>query len=317
MKDDTSLQVPKRKKAGQTPMAAPKTAEVPASPPLADPLAMAVLNSLSAHIAILDAEGIILQTNQAWRDYARRNSLQGTPDAVGANYLAICDATGGPDARDAHRVAAGIRQVIDGQRTEFLHDYPCHGPDGEQWYYMRAIRMTGTGPIRVVVSHEDITALKRTEAVLREREVELEARTQSLEESNIALKVLLKHRESDKAELERKVLSNLKDLVFPYIEKLRAAALRPREKTMVEIIDAHLRDIISPFLQQMANAGILLTPQELQVAQLVKDGKTSKEVAALLNIAEATVNFHRKNLRVKFGLQGRRANLRTHLMSLG
>jgi DNA-binding CsgD family transcriptional regulator len=278
---------------------------------------MAVLNSLSAHIAILDAQGVILQTNHAWRSYARRNRLQGAPDAVGANYLKICDATRGRDARDAHRVATGIRQVIAGERTEFLHDYPCHGPEGQRWYYMRAIRMAGDEPVRVVVSHEDITALKHTEEILRKRETELEEQKQSLEETNIALKVLLKQREADKAELERKVLANLKELVFPYVEKLRAAPLRPREKTMVEIVDTHLRDIISPFLQQMANAGILLTPQELQVAQLVKDGKSSKEIAALLNIAEATVSFHRKNLRFKFGLTARRANLRAHLMSLG
>jgi DNA-binding CsgD family transcriptional regulator len=298
-------------------MAAPKITDALESPFFSDPLAMAVLNSLSAHIAILDAEGVILRTNQAWRAYGRRNRLQGTPDALGINYLDICDATRGRDAEDARRVASGIREVIQGEKTEFLHAYPCHGPDGEQWYYMRAIRMAGDGPVRVVVSHEDITALKRTEEALRGREVELEDQKQSLEEINIALKVLLKQREADKAELERKVLANLKDLVFPYVEKLKAAALRHREKTMVEIIDTHLRDIISPFLQQMANAGILLTPQELQVAQLVKDGKTSKEVAALLNVAEATVSFHRKNLRIKFGLKGRRANLRTHLMSLG
>ena len=284
---------------------------------VADPLAIAVLNSLSAHIAILDADGVILQTNQAWQRYALGNDFGARPDAVGVNYLAICDATCGRDARDAAQVAAGIRMVITGQESEFLYDYPCHGPQGKRWYYLRAIRMTGPGPTRLVVSHEDITALKRTEEALRGREVELEEQKQVLEETNIALKVLLKQREADKAELERKVLANVKGLVFPYIEKLKAAALRPREKTMVEIVDAHLRDIISPFLQQMANAGILLTPQELQVAQLVKDGKTSKEVAALLNVTEATANFHRKNLRAKFGLKGRRANLRAHLMSLG
>jgi DNA-binding CsgD family transcriptional regulator len=298
-------------------MALPKTDTDPPAGPLSDPLALAVLNSLSAHIAILDADGLILQTNHAWRAYARRNQLRGSEDAVGTNYLAVCDAARGRDAADAHRVAAGIREVTEGRRIEFLHDYPCHGPGGQHWYYLRAIRMAGDGPVRVVVSHEDITALKRSEDALRAREAQLEERKQSLEEANIALKVLLKQREADKAELERKVLANLKDLVFPYIEKLKAASLRPREKTMVEIVDTHLRDIISPFLQQMANAGILLTPQELQVAQLVKDGKTTKEIASLLHIAESTVSFHRKNLRTKFGLQGRRANLRTHLMSLG
>lgn len=284
---------------------------------VADPVAMAALNSLSAHIAILDADGVILETNQAWQNYARRNDLDRAEGSLGTNYLAVCDATRGADAADARAVAAGIRAVIDGEETEFLHDYPCHGPAGKQWFYMRAIRMAGSDPVRVVVSHEDITALKHTEEALRLRETQLEDQKQSLEEANIALKVLLKQREADKAELERKVLANIKDLVFPYLEKLKAAPLKPREKTMVEILDTHLRDIISPFLQQMRNAGILLTPQEMQVAQLVKDGKTSKEIAAVLNVTEATVNFHRKNLRHKFGLKGKRANLRAHLMSLG
>ena len=298
-------------------MTPPEPSRADAAPLVANPLAMAVLNSLSAHIAILDAHGVILQTNASWRTYARRNRLRGTPDAVGTNYLNICETARGEDAEDARRVAVGIRSVIEGEQTEFLYDYPCHGPNGKNWYYMRAIRMAGPGPIRVVVSHEDITALKLTEAALRIRETELEKQKQRLEEANIALKVLLEQREADKMELERKVLTNIKDLVFPYVEKLKAAPLRPREKTIVEIVDTHLRDVISPFLQQMANAGLLLTPQELRVAQLVKDGMTSKEIATLLNVTEATVNFHRKNLRAKFGLNGRRTNLRSHLMSLG
>jgi DNA-binding CsgD family transcriptional regulator len=76
------------------------------------------------------------------------------------------------------------------------------------------------------------------------------------------------------------------------------------------------QDIISPLLQRFVNAKILLTPQEMQVASLVKDGKTSKEIADVLNVSATTVNFHRKNLRVKFGLRNKRTNLRSYLMSI-
>ncbi|MFZ0134879.1 MAG: helix-turn-helix transcriptional regulator, partial [Desulfobacterales bacterium] len=69
-------------------------------------------------------------------------------------------------------------------------------------------------------------------------------------------------------------------------------------------------------LQSFANAKIMLTPQEMQVAGLVKDGKTSKEIAGILHIAETTVNFHRKNLRRKFSLTSQGANLRSYLLSL-
>ena len=282
----------------------------------ADELARTVLNSLSAHIAILDENGIILETNTAWRNYAAKGGMPQDHDDRGVNYLAVCDATKGGDSEDAGKVAEGIRAVVRGELEEFLYDYPCHSEDGPHWYYMRAIRMSGSGPIRVVASHEEITALKLTEEALRKSQEALIEQKQSLEETNIAMKVLLKQREEDKLELEKKVLSNVKDLVLPYVEKLKNSRLRTKDKTLVEIIDTRLQDIISPLLQRLANASILLTPQEMQVAALVKDGKTSKEIADVLNVSETTVNFHRKNLRVKFGLRNKRTNLRSYLMSI-
>ena len=176
--------------------------------------------------------------------------------------------------------------------------------------------MTGAGPVRVISSHEEITALKLTEDALRKSREELIEQKQSLEETNIAMKVLLKQREEDKLELEKKVLNNVKDLVLPYVEKLKNSRLRAKDRTLVEIIDTHLQDIISPLLQRFVNAKILLTPQEMHVASLVKDGKTSKEIADVLNVSETTVNFHRKNLRVKFGLRNKRTNLRSYLLSI-
>ena len=281
-----------------------------------DELARTVLNSLSAHIAILDENGVILETNKAWQIYAVKSGLGETYDHRGVNYLEICDATTGSEAADAGKVAQGIRAVIRGDLEEFLFDYPCHSEDGPHWYYMRTIRMAGPGPIRVVVSHEEITALKLTEEALKKSQEELFDQKQSLEETNIALKVLLKQREQDKLELEKKVLTNVKDLVLPYVEKLKNSRLKPKDKTLVEIVETHLNDVISPLLQSFANAKILLTPQEMQVAGLVKDGKTSKEIADILNISETTVNFHRKNLRVKFGLTNQRTNLRSYLLSI-
>ena len=281
-----------------------------------DELARTVLNSLSAHIAILDEKGVILETNEAWQTYASKGDMPESYDHIGVNYLEICDATIGSDAADAGKVAEGIRAVIRGDLEEFLYDYPCHAADGPHWYYLRTIRMAGPDPIRVVVSHAEITALKLTEEALKNSQEELFEQKQSLEEANIALKVLLKQREEDKLELEKKVLTNIKDLVLPYVEKLKNSRLKPKDKTLVEIVETHLNDVISPLLQRFANAKILLTPQEMQVASLVKDGKTSKEIADILNVSETTVNFHRKNLRVKFGLTNQRTNLRSYLLSI-
>ncbi len=281
-----------------------------------DDFGRTVLNSLSAHIAILDAQGTILETNQAWRSFAEQ--IRDTPSNrfLGANYLQVCDQAQGEGAEDARAVARGIRSVIQGEVEEFLYDYPCHSPTEQHWFYMRAIRMEGGDPVRVVVSHEEITLLKKTEEALKQSKLALEEQKRELEEANIALKVLLKQRENDKAELERKVLANIKNLVLPYVEKIKRAPLRARDKTTVDIIDAHLNDIISPLMQRLANINILLTPQELQVATLVKDGRSSKEIAEILAVSETTVHFHRKNLRRKFGIKSSATNLRAYLMSI-
>jgi DNA-binding CsgD family transcriptional regulator/PAS domain-containing protein len=278
--------------------------------------ARTVLDSLSAHIAIVDDNGVILDTNRAWREYAVKNGMPDGYDSIGDNYLDICDAADGEDGANARSVAAGVREVIAGNVDEFLFDYPCHSDDGPHWYYLRAIRMSGDGPLRVVVSHEEITALKLTEEALRKSEKQLTQQKVELEESNIALKVLLKQREGDKADLEQKVITNVKEMVLPYVEKLKRVALKPKDKTVVEIIESHLHDIVSPMMQKLANASIILTPQEIQVASLVKDGKASKEIADILNVAETTVHFHRKNLRKKFGLSNSQTNLRSYLISI-
>jgi DNA-binding CsgD family transcriptional regulator len=275
-----------------------------------------ILDSISAHIAIVDENGVILDTNRAWRIFAVKSGMPEGYDSIGENYLEICEATEGEEGQNAHSVAAGVRQVIEGSVDEFLLDYPCHSPDGPRWFYLRAIRMAGEGSTRVVVSHEDITALKLTEEALRESESKLTQQKTELEEANIALRVLLKQREGDKSDLERKVITNIKEMVLPYVEKLQRVSLKPKDKRVVEIIDSHLKDIISPMLQKLANANIILTPQEIQVASLVKDGKASKEIADILNVAETTVHFHRKNLRKKFGLSNSQTNLRSYLLSV-
>jgi DNA-binding CsgD family transcriptional regulator len=281
-----------------------------------EPLARTALDALSANIAILDHTGVILETNRAWRAFGTKGGLLPDLDYRGMNYLAICDATTGEEAEDATKVAAGIRSVINQEIDEFLYDYPCHEPEQQHWFYMRAIRIPDTDPVKIVISHEEITALKLTEQALRESQEDLSEQKQGLEEANVALKVLLKQRDTDKQELEKRFLTNVKGLVLPYVEKLRNARLKPKEKTLVEIVENHLHDIITPLMQNLANANIMLTPQEMQVASLVKDGKTSKEIADILIVSEATVNFHRKNLRIKFGLTNKQTNLRAYLMSL-
>jgi PAS domain S-box-containing protein len=169
--------------------------------------------------------------------------------------------------------------------------------------------------IGAIESIRDITERRRMEEALRRREEDLEVKSRNLEEVNTALRVLLKHREEDKSELEEKILSNVKKLVVPYVEKLRKSRLSDEQASYVEILDDHLQDILSPFLRNLGTRHLNLTPKEIQVASLIREGKTSKEIAEVLGVSARAVDFHRDNIRIKLGIKNKKANLRSYLLS--
>ena len=170
--------------------------------------------------------------------------------------------------------------------------------------------------LATIAQGQDITERKQAEKALIGREKELETKTQNLEELNNALKVLLKKRDEDKVELEEKILSNVKELIFPYIRILKKSQLADRQMGLLGIVESNLNEIIAPFSRQLSSKYSNLTPNEIQVAGLVKEGKTTKEIAYLLNSATETIAFHRKNLRKKLGLRNKKSNLRSYLLSL-
>lgn len=285
-------------------------------PRLTEEAARTILDSLAAHVALLDDQGSILDTNQAWRSFARANNLQMHPDSLQVNYLEICDQAQGESSERSREIAEGIREVIRGERREFAMDYPCHSPEKKRWFYMRATRLDASGPLRVVITHEDVTPLKLTEEALRHRELELEEKTRKLEETNTALRVLLQQRDRDREELESAIVSNIKETVLPQLARLKSPGTSSREKAVADHIESRLNAITSSFVQRLSSAGARLTPQEMQVATCIKDGSTSQEIADLLNVSLNTVSFHRKNIRRKLGLNNQKTNLYTYLLSL-
>jgi PAS domain S-box-containing protein len=161
---------------------------------------------------------------------------------------------------------------------------------------------------------KDITKRKQAEAVLERREMELEAKTNELEDLNAALRVLLKQREEDRNELEQKVLSNVKLLILPHIEKLKNH-LDVKGMAYVNVIESNLKDIISPFAQKLSVKYLNLTNREVQVANLIKEGKTTKEIATFLNVSDSAVNVYRYHIRRKLNLT-KKHNLRSYVSSL-
>lgn len=161
----------------------------------------------------------------------------------------------------------------------------------------------------------NISTQKEVERKLKERELELEIKTHNLEDLNSALRVLLKRREEDKIELEQNVISNVNELIAPYLKKLKESKLNERQQALLSIIESNIKEIVSPFLSRVSLSMINLTPTETQVANFVKHGKTTKEIADLLSLSPRTIESHRENIRKKLGINNKKSNLRTRLLS--
>ncbi len=163
---------------------------------------------------------------------------------------------------------------------------------------------------------QEVEDRKRAEAELRKREKELKAQSLHLEEVNTALRVLLKQRDDDKKELGAIVSSNVRELISPYLDRLKKGRLAAVQKTLVDILESNLNNIISPFTSNLSACICNLTPTEIRVANLVKEGKTNREIADVLLLSKNTVLFHRHNIRTKLGLRNSKKNVRSFLLSI-
>ncbi len=158
--------------------------------------------------------------------------------------------------------------------------------------------------------------LKSSEGMLLNSKIDLKNRNKQLEEANIALNILLEKREQDKLELEKRVLLNIKKLVFPYFEKLRNSGLSNLQLVYAGILESHLEDVISQFTYRLSSEYSNITPSEIEVANLVKQGKTTKEIAEFMCLSQRTIETHRLYLRTKLGLKNRKKSLRSQLLSM-
>lgn len=162
----------------------------------------------------------------------------------------------------------------------------------------------------------DITGEMAATAALKTRENELKERTESLSEVNTALEVLLRKREADRVDVEEKILTNAKSLILPYLEKLKSSRLDDRQRMYLNLVESNLNEIISPLTQRMSRHYMNFTPMEIQVANLVKEGKSTKDIAFILGLSTRTIEAVRYTIRRKLGLKKKRANLRSYLLSI-
>ena len=171
----------------------------------------------------------------------------------------------------------------------------------------------------------DITRLKATEEQLREsneglerhvemRTSELIEKAKDLEEANIALKVLLKHRELDRAEIQESVTLDIKELVFSYLDRMEIGSLSKEQfNACIQGIRRVFDRSFSSFITYLSSKG--LSPTEIRIAEMIKGGRTNKEIADSMSISDGTVRTHRERIRNKLRLTNQKTNLQTYLQS--
>ncbi|MBU0481718.1 MAG: response regulator [Proteobacteria bacterium] len=234
-----------------------------------------------------------------------------------------------PDDRE--KTIALSEEHIRGKTERYVAEFRLRTKKrGWRWILARGQvveRDAGGKPLRFMGTHTDITRQKELEFRLRafaehleevveKRTRELARKSENLEEVNIALTVLLRKRDQDKKELEEQMVSNVRSLIVPYLEKLKNCELSDREQSYLDAIETNLDNITSPFMHRLSVHHRGYTPTEIQVANYIKDGKTSKEIAEIMNLSPETISNHRKNIRKKSGIANKKVNLRTALLSL-
>ncbi|MFZ0932419.1 MAG: response regulator [Syntrophobacteraceae bacterium] len=151
----------------------------------------------------------------------------------------------------------------------------------------------------------------KIERISRERKLQ-----RDLQELNTGLGVLLQGVEREKQKLGADVIENVKELIRPYLEKLKGTHLNAEQRTYLEILESNLADICSPFIKKLSHKHANLSPMEIQVATLIKAGKENKEIAQIFGVSLNTVVTHRYHIRTKLGVKGKQVNLSSYLSSI-
>jgi PAS domain S-box-containing protein len=216
-----------------------------------------------------------------------------------------------PDERKKIRSMALKRfkklDVQDYYETRWIHKN-----GHEIWVEVRAVLLEAKPPKKIMANVVDITRRKIALDALKKREEDLQIQSKRLEETNIALRVIIKQRNEAVEELKNTIQLNVKKLIMPYINELEGFYMKPRFKAYLETIKHNLEEIIAPIAGRAFLDFKTLTPKQLKVLNLIQCGRTSKEIAELLGVSKAAIDFHRNIIRKKLNLN-RQVNLRTFL----
>lgn len=185
---------------------------------------------------------------------------------------------------------------------------------------VKAFELGAVDFIAKPVQAKEVLARVRTHLRLQELIAHLEERVRRQTENsagvNQALKAMLDQREMEKRSIEQTMVANLKRYVFPYLDELERLKIGSDATSFVRVIRANIEQLIAPVSKHLSGAYLDLTPTEIKVADLIRQNKRTKFIAARLNTSPSTVEKHRNKIRKKLNILHKKVNLTTYLNSL-
>jgi len=222
---------------------------------------------------------------------------------------------------DKPKLKAAIDRHITGLSKRYEVEVRVRHKTGKwQWFLSRGkvVERSETGQaIRIVGLNTDITQNKENELELRSIKDTLEdnivERINEIDDVNVTLKVLLKKMEKDKLSVEQNIANKIEKLIHPYLEKLHQSDLKLEQRIVLDMLTANFNDLTTHFTPEVSSLMNKLTPTEFRVANFVKHGKTTKEMAEVMCLSPGTISIHRKNIRKKLNISQQKINLQAFL----
>jgi len=271
-------------------------------------LLSSVADSLPVGVALLNNNFILCNFNKLYESYIDRYSPFNPRQALGLEYFTYAPGT-------RFQMIDLFRHVRDSGHQKTFNNFPLilETNDNTQdtyWNMTVAPIIGNAGRARgVLIYTTDATESVLTKKALNQKEAELE-------EMKCALRAVSNMREEDQSILKQKIAANANKIIIPFVESLRKRLSDSDQIAQLDVIESNLKDLTSGFSRTLNSTKYALTPRELQIAALIKDGKTTKEIAECFCVSSACIDFHRHNMRAKLGLKNKKANLASFLLSL-
>jgi DNA-binding NarL/FixJ family response regulator len=150
---------------------------------------------------------------------------------------------------------------------------------------------------------------------LQQKDAELEHVKTELNDIHTALKVLIEHHQTDVLSVQNILEQEINQEIFPFLEQLKKGKQDFKQLTLLRILEENLNHLVSSYgvNNSLSRAFQELTPKEIQVACMIRQGFSTKHIAETLSTSEGTISTHRRNIRKKLGLNNASINLRSHL----